>query len=297
MYKERIRDIYEHLSPGYRRIADFLLKRYQDAAFMTAAEVGRASDVDTTLVVRFAQRLGYPGYPEMIADIQDDVKRDLREIYEPREADNTPLGVYRRSLTQDRNNVEYMLLHMDAEVVEKVLDALYKASRIFVAGEGNTLYIGEAFAMRLTVLGMAANIVPSEPAGQAAVAAILTADDVVVAFGSTLLTPSGAALLKVARKAGARTVGIVGGLTNPVAATADLVIVAPASTSGLMPSWTCMAAVAHGITQALASARGVPSTEWALRTDQLLEAYVDAWRGQASSIRDAIADYNIGPNE
>ena len=93
MYKERIRDIYEHLSPGYRRIADFLLKRYQDAAFMTAAEVGRASDVDTTLVVRFAQRLGYPGYPEMIADIQDDVKRDLREIYAPVEADNTPLGV------------------------------------------------------------------------------------------------------------------------------------------------------------------------------------------------------------
>jgi DNA-binding MurR/RpiR family transcriptional regulator len=297
MYKERIRDIYEHLSPGYRRIADFLLKRYQDAAFMTAAEVGRASDVDTTLVVRFAQRLGYPGYPEMIADIQDDVKRDLREIYEPIEADNTPLGVYRRSVTQDRNNMEYMLLHLDAEIVEKVLDALTKASRIFVAGEGNTLYIGEAFATRLTVLGMSANVVPSEPAGQAAVAATLTADDVVVAFGSTLLTPSGAALLKVARKAGARTVGIVGGLTTPVAATAELVLVAPASTSGLMPSWTSMAAVAHAISQAVASARGVPSTEWALRTDQLLEAYVDAWRGQASSIRDAIADYNISPSE
>jgi DNA-binding MurR/RpiR family transcriptional regulator len=264
---------------------------------MTAAEVGRASDVDTTLVVRFAQRLGYPGYPEMIADVQDDVKRDLREVYAPTEMANTPLGVYQRSLTQDRNNQEYMLLHLDTEVVQKVLDALLKASRIFVAGEGNTLYIGEAFAMRLTVLGMTAHTVPSEPAGQAAVAATLTTDDVVVAFGSTLMTPSGAALLKVAQKAGARTVGIVGGLTNPVAAVAELVIVAPASTSGLMPSWTSMASVAHGITQAVAEARGVPSTEWALRTDQLLQVYTDAWRGRLDSIRDSIADYNIRPSQ
>ena len=295
MYRERIRDIYEHLSPGYRRIADFLLKQYQDAAFMTAAEVGRASDVDTTLVVRFAQRLGYPGYPEMIADIQSDVKSDLRNVYAPTSQDDSPLGVYQRSVTQDRNNMEYMLLHMDTEVIQKVLDALLNASRIFIAGEGNTLYIGEALAMRLTVLGLDAHIVPSEPSGQAAIAATLTPNDVVVAFGSTILTPSGAALLTVARKAGARTVGIVGGVTNPVAANADLVVVAPASTSGLMPSWSSMASVAHGMTQAIAAARATPSAEWSLRTDQLLQAYAEVWRNQANSIRDSIADYNISP--
>ena len=65
MYRDHIRTIYEHLSPGYRRIADFLLTHYQDAAFMTAAEVARQASVDTALVVRFAQRLGYPGYPEL----------------------------------------------------------------------------------------------------------------------------------------------------------------------------------------------------------------------------------------
>jgi DNA-binding MurR/RpiR family transcriptional regulator len=297
MYRERIRDIYEHLSPGYRRIADFLLKQYQDAAFMTAAEVGRASDVDTTLVVRFAQRLGYPGYPELIADIQSDVKSDLRNVYAPKSEDNSPLGIYQRSVTQDRNNLEYMLLHMDTEVIQKVLDALLNASRIFITGEGNTLYIGEAFAMRLTTLGLDAHIIPSEPSGQAAIAATLTPNDVIVTFSSTMLTPSGAALLKVAHKARARTVGIVGGVTNAVAANADLVIVAPASTSGLMPSWSAMASVAHGMTQAIAAARETLSAEWKLRNDQLLQAYAETWRSQVNSIRDSIADYNISPIE
>jgi DNA-binding MurR/RpiR family transcriptional regulator len=68
------------LSPGYRRIADFLLTHYQDAAFMTAAEVARAAVVDTALVVRFAQRRGYPRYTERIGDLEDEVKRDHRAV-------------------------------------------------------------------------------------------------------------------------------------------------------------------------------------------------------------------------
>jgi DNA-binding MurR/RpiR family transcriptional regulator len=296
MYKERIRDIYEHLSPGYRRIADFLLKQYQDAAFMTAAEVARASDVDTTLVVRFAQRLGYPGFPEMIADVQDDVKRDLKAVYERIEDDNTAVGVLRRNLTQDRNNIEYMLLHMNAEIVQKAVDLLYKANRIFVIGEGNTSFIGEAFATRLTVLGHNAHIVPSEPAGQASVVTTLGPNDVVMAFGTSLMTPTVASMLKISRAAGAKTIGIVGSMTNPAAAVAETVIVAPTATSGMMPSWTAIAAVAHGLTQAVASLHGEPSADWALRTQRLLDTYEEFWHNRVDMIKDAIADYNVRPS-
>lgn len=293
MYQERIRDIYEHLSPGYRRIADFLLKSYQEAAFMTAAEVGRASDVDTTLVVRFAQRLGYPGFPELINDIQDDVKRDLRAVYEPMEADTSSLAILRRNLTQDRNNLEYMLLHMDEEIFQKVVDILAKASRIYVTGEGNAIYIGEALANRFAALGYDAHVVPTEPAGQAAVAAMLKPTDAVIGLGVSLMSPSVAALLKVARKAGTPTIGIVGSFTNPAAAAAQYTILAPSLTSGIMPSWTAIAAVAHALSQAVAGVRGEPTADWALHTDQMLKAYGEAWRTVAANIRETVADYNL----
>jgi DNA-binding MurR/RpiR family transcriptional regulator len=58
VYRDHVRTIYEHLSPGYRRIADFLLTHYQDAAFMTAAQVAKQASVDTALVVGFAPRQG-----------------------------------------------------------------------------------------------------------------------------------------------------------------------------------------------------------------------------------------------
>lgn len=294
MYQQHIRDIYEHLSPGYRRIADFLLEHYQEAAFMTAAQVGRASNVDTTLVVRFAQRLGYPGYPELIAEIQDDVKRDLRAVYEPTPADDSPLGVLRRTLTQDRNNLEYMLLHMDAGAVETVVAVLNKATRIFVSGEGNAVYLAEAFAGRLMVLGFNAHAVSSELAGQAATVAIMKPGDVVIGLGTTSMTPSVAVLLKVARAGGAQTIGIVGSLTNPVAGAAEHVLLAPAHTIGIMPSWTAFAAITHGLSQALALLRGDPSAEWVMRTDHLLQVYAEALRDQIPSARRALPEYNAG---
>ena len=81
MFREQIRKHYDHLSRSYRRVADFILSDYRTAAFMTAAALADAVDVDTTTVVRFAQRLGYPGFPELIEDIQEQVKLELSQTY------------------------------------------------------------------------------------------------------------------------------------------------------------------------------------------------------------------------
>ena len=113
--------------------------------------------MDTALVVRFAQRLGYPGYPELIGDIQEDVKRDLKTVYEPAEGDDSPGQILRRNLMQDRNTLEYMHLHLDVETVDIVVDAILHASRLFVVGEGSAGYMAEGFALQLLILGLPAH--------------------------------------------------------------------------------------------------------------------------------------------
>ncbi|MER3457710.1 MAG: hypothetical protein C4309_02860 [Chloroflexota bacterium] len=46
-FKETIRSNYGRLSPGYRRVADFLLDNYREVAFMTATQLARRVGVDT----------------------------------------------------------------------------------------------------------------------------------------------------------------------------------------------------------------------------------------------------------
>ena len=292
MYKNRIRETYEYLSPGYRRVADFLLESYRDVAFMTAAEVGKATSVDTTLVVRFAQRLGYPGYPELQADVQDDVKQDLRAIYTPAPEDHSPSAAFQRSITEDRNNLLHLLLHVDAEVVDTVVRTLRTAPRIFLAGEGHSAFLAEAFAMRLAVLGLNARSVSSELAEQAASAMNLQAGDAFVGLGMTELTPDVAVILKAARDLGARTIGIVSSLSNPVAAVAEHVLVAPARHTEMLPSLTALAAVLHGLLQMLIAEMGDPAAELLTQTDRLAQAYAEAWRDQVPRVSKAAAAYS-----
>ncbi len=296
MYKNQIRSLYEQFSPGYRRIADYLLNRYQDAAFLTAAEIARAVQVDTALVVRFAQRLGYPGFPELIADVQEEVKRDLLAVYEPSDGGNKPEQVFRRNLLQDRNNLDYMLQHMDDEAIAQIIQYLNQAQRVFVIGEGNVGYLAEAFTMRLLMLGYAASAMSNEFAGQAAITANLKPGDLFIGLSTTALSLVVATVLAGARELGGRTVAVVSSLTNPAAAAAELILHAPVDTAGIMPSWTSMACILHALTQALALSRDDLAADWAMRTDYLMKMYWNALRSaKMADVRQTMITYN--PNK
>jgi len=285
VFREGIRALYGQFSPGYRRIADYLLNHYQDAAFMTAAEIARIVDVDTALVVRFAQRLGYPGFPELINEVQDEVKRDLQAVYEPPEGENTPTQVFRRNLMQDRNNLDYSLLHFDEETVESIVSLLQKAQRIFVAGEGDLSFLAEAFVGRLVGLGYAAHPVPAELAGQAAMSTTLAAKDVVLCIGMTVMTPGIAVILKVARDVGAKTIAIAGSATNATASIAQHVLYAPIETIGILPSWTAAAATLHALSQALVLADSDRNAAWVGHSERFLRIYSDTLRDQLSDVQ------------
>ena len=286
MYRDHIRTIYEHLSPGYRRIADFLLTHYQDAAFMTAAQVAKQATVDTALVVRFAQRLGYPGYPELIGEIQEDVKRDLRAVYEPPEGDDSPGQILRRYLMQDRNTLEYMHLHLDVETLDIVVDAILHASRLFVVGEGSAGYMAEGFALQLLILGLPAHAISGELAGPGVTKGAIQPGDVFLGLGLTAMTPGVSVLLKIARTAKAKTVGIVGSLAHPLAAVAEHVLVAPVQTTESIPSWTALAGMLNGLAQTVAIRKGDPAANRMLDSDQYLHAYAEMLRQQLSSRRE-----------
>lgn len=259
---------------------------------MTAAAVARTVDVDTALVVRFAQRLGFPGFPELIAEIQEEVKHDLQRVYEPDGGDNTPVQVFRRHLLQDRNNLEYMLLHLDEQKLTETLEMFRGASRIFVIGEGNANYLAEAFSMRLLALGLSAYTVSTEMAGQAAIVAGLRCEDLVLAISMTAMNPGVIAFVKGAKDLGVTTIGIVPSMTNPVAAIVEHVIHAPVQTRGLVPSWTAIAAVLSALSQALALSIPEAGAEWAARTDHFLRRYEETLRQDLANVRSTLAEYN-----
>lgn len=295
MYQERIRQIYEQLSPGYRRIADFLLNSYREAAFMTAAQVGHAAQADTASVVRFAQRLGYPGYPELIAEVQQEVKNDLRRVYEPGPDEQSAGALFRRSLIDDRNNLDYLLLHPQDDELATVVDVLEQARRIYVVADGAGRSLIGTFTIRLASLGFNVCELPGDTLSRASLTAWLGPEDAFLGLSLSGATPGVAVALKIAREHGAHTVAVVGSLTNPAARAAECVLLAPAQTAGVMYSMTAAASVLQGLAQVIIARQTDKSADWAMRTDHLMQRYVEVWREPIASMREIMQEYNNTP--
>lgn len=58
-----LKEKYNDMSKGHKKIADYLLEHYDKASFMTASKLGSTVGISESTVVRFATELGFDGYP------------------------------------------------------------------------------------------------------------------------------------------------------------------------------------------------------------------------------------------
>lgn len=75
-----IQSKYIRLSKGQKLIAEYILKNYDKAAFMTAAKLGVAVGVSESTVVRFASEVGFSGYPKLQKALQELIKNKLTTV-------------------------------------------------------------------------------------------------------------------------------------------------------------------------------------------------------------------------
>ena len=67
---QRIKNLYDSLTKGQKKIAGAILNDYDKVSYMTAAKLGEHVGVSESTVVRFAYSLGYKGYSEFQESVQ-----------------------------------------------------------------------------------------------------------------------------------------------------------------------------------------------------------------------------------
>lgn len=226
MYRERIKQIYDHLSPGYRKVADFLLDNYREAAFLNASSLAQHLNVDPATVVRFSQRLGYPGYPELADEVRSIVKEELISERAPAAAGTASLTIA-DSFRHDVQNLEEFLVRNPATLLNQAADQIGRARRILAVSEGIGVHLVAFFVEQLRLVGRQAEVVPPNAAQSARVLAGVGSGDVVIGLGYSRYATDVAAILRVADEMGADTIGLAESLTSPVAMVARTVLQVP----------------------------------------------------------------------
>ena len=250
MFKERIRENYDNLTPGFRKLADFIMDSTLDVAFLTATELSRRVGVDPATVVRFAQELGYSGFRELSQEIKryvrDRVTASYRRVGEASSTEELLRGLIENS----RQNLEYFITTDLASVVEAV-EVLRQARHIWCTGEYTGYNIAEYFARKLMMQGLPATAF--EP-GMSSLATSLTqmeADDVLMVFAGNEPSLDAGYAVRMANEKGLRTITLTGSGVVLPARQSNVTVIVPHKSPAGVPAFGAIMQILSLIWEAL----------------------------------------------
>lgn len=151
---ELIADRKDKLSKGHKKIADFILSHGEEATFMTAAELGRALEISESTVVRFADKLGLDGYPELLEQLERWTRKKLHNVSVPSFSENTldHWGVIAAVMQSDMQKIHDTMNSLVEESFALSVDALLNAKHVYIVGLRNSAPLAGFFYFYLNMI-------------------------------------------------------------------------------------------------------------------------------------------------
>ncbi len=157
-FRRRIETHLKGLTKSQQRIASYLLASYDEAAFLSAADLAERLDVSEATVVRFAKAIGYEGFPEL--------RRCLQELFRARMTPATRLQHKLSELASSQGHVLAKVIDMEVQDLteaahtvdpadfDRAVEILLNGQRIFVFGSGPSGILADLAELRLRRLGI-----------------------------------------------------------------------------------------------------------------------------------------------
>ena len=154
----RIRSERDQMSAIERRIADFILENSALLRDYSSQQLASALGVSQSSVVKFSQKFGFKGYPDLKYSIGEAVARHGNGQTTTPPATLASTDAYTRLQDELRRSKaaaeEETSLINPREKVEPIIDLVDQAGKVFVCGLGDDGLFAREFAMRLSLLGL-----------------------------------------------------------------------------------------------------------------------------------------------
>ncbi len=274
----RIKRNIDTLTESQRRLAEYVVSNREMAAFLSTAELGKATGTSQSTVVRFARNLGYAGYPEFQASLQSDLRNQLttvdrlmgslRDNHGGEHLVDAVMGADIRSLQMTRRQ-------LDRETFQAVIDSLWSANRIHIIGARGAFGLAHVLGFGLNWVLRNASV-PMVGPGEALDNMMLVGPgDLVFALSFPRYTRSTVELLRLAKQRGTTTVALTDSVMSPLTPHADMLLTAQSQQVSYADSLCAPLSVINAILAAV----GARDREL---TASALEEMEDLWRSHGT---------------
>lgn len=156
----RIRQRYATLAQSDRKLADFILTNPEQTRYLSSQQLANDAGISQSSVVKFAQKLGYKGFPALKMAISDALAASANAhsvaVHNEILGDD-PIRLVGEKLIKEHLAAMHATLDINPE--EKLMggvNLLRKARRVLVVGIGASGLVARNFAWKLIKIGMQA---------------------------------------------------------------------------------------------------------------------------------------------
>ncbi|MDI6605162.1 MurR/RpiR family transcriptional regulator [Aceticella autotrophica] len=234
---KRIQDNYSTLSKSQKIIAEYILNCYDKAAYMTAAKLGKSIHVSESTVVRFANTLGYDGYPELQSALQELIKNKLTTVQRLEMTNETDeISILNNVLKSDIDNIRKTLEELNKDSFKNVIGNIFNAKKIYILGFRSSTAIAEYLGFYLNLI--LENVTVVKPGVSDVFEQMLrvNSNDLVIGIGFPRYSKRTIEVLKYAKSQEAKIVTITDSLISPLTSVADEVLIAKSNMSSFVDS-------------------------------------------------------------
>jgi len=281
---EKIQKGFPAFSANGKKIAEYIVADGTSVSFASLRQLAQMVGVSESSIVRFAQDLGYEGYPELRRQLQQEVKERLSSAARMRE---TLLkvrgreGLVRDLFQKDIQLIGETLTDLSYEEFAKAIDLIWKAKRVFIIGLRSPFSLAYFLYFRLVRLQIDARLITVT--GSSSLfeqLALLRKQDLLIALGFADIPKETNIAIDHALKVGAKVLGITYPPTSEIGQRAHVVLLAKRGTHRMVQSLTAPFCLLNALAIGVATAKKSKSLQALSQLDRMATVYWEQSNGK-----------------
>ena len=252
---DTIADNYQQFSKGQKRIAEYIMHSYDDAAFMTAARLGETVGVSESTVVRFATEIGYSGYPALQQAMQEMIRNRMTSVQRlEMTSTNIPLDrLLDSSMDQDIDIIRRTKESISHEEFYRAADALVKVKKVYIIGAGSSLAIATFLSYYFSLVFDSVQLISATSEAQILQQMVHIGEgDALIGISFPRYSKKAVKALKYASDRGATVVAITDSTLSPLTKYAEHVLLAKSDMVSVVDSLVAPMSVVNALVVSLA---------------------------------------------
>lgn len=217
----RIRQMYPTLAQNDRKLADFFLGNAEQACHLSSQKLAQLTGVSQSSVVKFAQKLGYKGFPALKLALSEVLTQPQVVTVHNQILSSDPLKAIGEKLLEEKQAALRATLDINSEQrLHNALEMLRTARRVILVGIGASGLVAKDFAFKLLKIGVMA-VAESDMHVQLATIQAMSKEDLLLAISFSGERREINLAAEEARIAGARVLALTSFSPNGLQQRAD----------------------------------------------------------------------------